>query len=280
MIQDIRPRVYDNAFAHRREPRPDDFVFYSRNEKEMLVLETAEGFRYPTVAEVGSQNLYFAFLIDDTAFFVGDEIGDKAPDLDGFVYCDQGRFRNLKPQWLAFAGITGMQLIRWLKTQKYCGCCGTKLTHSTWERAFICPSCKKTTYPKIMPAVIVAITHGDKILVTAYADRPSRGFALVAGFAELGEPIEQTVKREVMEEVGLEITNLRFYKSQPWSFSDTLLMGFYCDLVGDDETVHLDQNELKEGRWIKREDLPDRTGEASLTAEMMQMFKEGREIKA
>ena len=85
--------------------------------------------------------------------------------------------------------------------------------------------------------------------------------------------------REVFEETGLRVKNLRFYKSQPWSFTDTLLFGFYCELDGDDETVHVDPTELKEGHWIRREDMPDRSGEASLTAEMQEMFRRGQELR-
>ena len=276
MIQDIAPHVYDNAFAHRREARPDDCVFLPRGEKEMLVVETENGFRFPKVYEVGDDGLYFAFLIDEVAFYVKYTLPEDITTIVGATFADQTRFRSLKPQHLAFAGITGMQLIRWLNAVHFCGACGTELEPSSWERAFVCPQCGRIVYPRLNPAVIIGVTHGDKILTTAYADRPSRGLALIAGFTELGETLEETVHREVMEEVGLKVKNLRYYKSQPWSFTDTLLMGFFCELDGEDETVHLDEQELKEGRWISREDLPDRTGEAALTAEMMQMFKEGR----
>ena len=243
----------------------------------MLIRPEEDGFRFPTVAEVGADGLTFAFLIDDTAFFVGPENGTAAPPLEGFVYTDQSRFRSLKPRHLAFAGITGMQLMRWLDSQRFCGCCGAKLEKSSFERAFICPDCGRTTYPKLMPAVIVAVTHGDKLLVTSYANRPVRTLALIAGFCELGETVEETVHREVLEEVGLRVRNLRYYKSQPWSFSDTLLMGFYCELEGESEDVTLDREELKEAHWLHRDELPDRRGEAALTAEMMQRFKEGKE---
>ncbi len=277
MVQDIAPHVYDNSFAHRRAPRPDDFVLFQRGEREMLIREENGLFRFPYVSEVGTEDLYFAFLIDDTAFFVGPQKGTADPELEGFTYTDQGRCRTLKPRHLAFAGITGMQLMRWLISETYCGCCGTKLEESSWERAFVCPNCHKTTYPRLMPAVIVAVTHEDKILVTAYANRPARGLALIAGFTELGETVEETVHREVMEEVGIKVKNLRFYKSQPWSFTDTVLMGFYCELDGECEDIVLDEEELKEARWLHRDELPDRTGEPALTAEMMQRFKEGKE---
>ena len=78
-----------------------------------------------------------------------------------------------------------------------------------------------------------------------------------------------------MEEVGLKVENLRFYKSQPWSFTDTLLMGFYCELDGECEDITLDRDELKEGRWLHASELPDRSGEAALTAEMMERFRRG-----
>ncbi len=276
MIQDIAPHQYDNCFAHRRAPRPTDYVFFHRDEKEMLLKFEDGSFRFPTVEEVGADGLYFAFLIDDTAFFVGPDRGSKTMDLPGFEYADQGKFRTLKPQYLAFAGITGMQLMRWLASERFCGSCGTPLEESTWERAFVCPKCKKTTYPRLMPAVIIGVMHGDRLLVSAYADRPSRGFAMIAGFTEIGETVEETVHREVMEEVGLKVKNLRFYKSQPWSFSDTVLMGFFCDLDGELENIQLDINELKEARFLTRDELPERRGEASMTAEMMQYFKDGK----
>ena len=213
------------------------------------------------------------FLIDEKAYFLGEE----GTEIEGFVYAKQVDFRTRKPNYLAFAAVTGLQLARWMSTQNYCGACGTKLEPSSWERAFVCPKCGRINYPRLNPAVIVAVLHEDKILVTTYSDRPSLGMACIAGFAEIGETIEECVHREVFEETGLKVKNLRFYKSQPWSFTDTLLFGFYCDLDGDDETVHVDPNELKEGHWIKREDMPDRSGQVSLTAEMQETFRLGRE---
>ena len=273
MIQDIAPHIYDNAFAHRREPRPDDPVLVTREGKAVLIRDTEDGFRFPTVAEAGDMPLRFGYLIDEKAYFLGEE-GAK---IDGFVYAKQVEFRTRKPNYLAFAAVTGLQLARWMSTQNFCGACGTKLEPSSWERAFVCPKCGRINYPRLNPAVIVAVLHEDKILVTTYSDRPSSGMACIAGFAEIGETIEECVHREVFEETGLKVKNLRFYKSQPWSFTDTLLFGFYCDLDGDDETVHVDPNELKEGHWIKREDMPDRSGQPSLTAEMQETFRLGKE---
>jgi NAD+ diphosphatase len=113
-------------------------------------------------------------------------------------------------------------------------------------------------------------------MLSTYAGREYKRYGLLAGFIEIGETAEEAVVREVMEEVGLKVKNLRYYKNQPWSFTDTLLCGFYCELDGDD-TVTLDTAELKEAHWLSREEIPPRQNEASLTAEMMEMFRLGQQ---
>ena len=113
--------------------------------------------------------------------------------------------------------------------------------------------------------------------MTKYAGREYTRYALVAGFNEIGETIEETVRREVMEEVGLRVKNLLYYKSQPWSLSDTILFGFYCDVDGDD-AIRLDESELSVGEWVERENIPEYpvgSAEISLTGEMMMQFKRG-----
>ena len=130
-------------------------------------------------------------------------------------------------------------------------------------------------YPKISPAVIVGVTDGNRILMSKYADRDYKKYALLAGFTEIGETIEETVKREVMEEVGLKVKNIRFYKSQPWSFTDTLLMGFFANLDGDSE-ITLDQEELALAEWFEREEIPVTERNISLTNEMILAFKNSK----
>jgi NAD+ diphosphatase len=141
------------------------------------------------------------------------------------------------------------------------------------ERMMRCPSCGKMYYPTICPAVIVAVMHKGRLLMSKYAGREYTRFALLAGFAESGESIEETVHREIMEEVGLKVKNLRFYKSQPWPFTDTLLMGFFCELDGEDDGITLDEEELSMAGWYGPEEIPEDTEHASLTSEMMTLFR-------
>ena len=133
-------------------------------------------------------------------------------------------------------------------------------------------------YPKISPAVIVGVIHKDRILMSKYAGNRASHYALIAGFAEIGETIEETVRREVYEEVGLHVKNLRYYKSQPWSFSDSLLFGFFAELDGDDETITLDTRELSTAAWFTREEAPAQPLNISLTSEMIWKFKNGEVI--
>ena len=129
-------------------------------------------------------------------------------------------------------------------------------------------------FPKIAPAVIIAVTDGDRILMSKYADRDYKKYALLAGFTEIGETAEETVAREVMEEVGLKVKNICYYKSQPWGIDSNLLLGYFCELDGDD-TIVMDTTELAVAQWFHREEMPVQDDGISLTREMMRVFQQG-----
>lgn len=146
------------------------------------------------------------------------------------------------------------------------------------ERMLRCPSCGHLIFPTIAPAVIVGVTDGNRIILTTYAAREYKRYALIAGFTEIGETVEETVRREVMEEVGIPVKNIRYYKSQPWGFDSNLLMGFFCqaDRKKSDEhepELTIDHEELASGEWVEREQIPDYGEHLSLTHEMMMQFK-------
>ena len=182
------------------------------------------------------------------------------------------------PEYLAFAGITATQINRFRLDRKFCGRCGHPTVPSTTERACICPECGQIEYPKISPAVIIAIvdTERDKILLTRYAGGSYRHWALVAGFVEVGETFKGAARREIMEEVGLKVSDLVYYKSQPWSFSDSAMIGFFAKLDGD-PTITLQESELGEAKWFSREDVPDLPSTISVGQEMITLFKNGED---
>ena len=131
-------------------------------------------------------------------------------------------------------------------------------------------------FPKMAPAVIIGLTNNDQIMMTKYAGREYKRYALIAGFTEIGETAEETVHREVMEEVGLKVKNIRYYKSQPWGFDSNLLMGFFCDLAEEGE-IRLEEEELSLAEWVDYRDVPDDPEGLSLTREMMTYFRKQRE---
>lgn len=227
--------------------------------------------RHADYADIGEDQFRWLFAEDRAQFYLAKE---ALTERDGFTYVSINFMRAARPRYLAFAGIAGLSLHNWYSNHIYCGHCGRPMVHSENERMVHCDHCHTMIYPRICPAVIVAVRHGDKLLVSKYAGREYKNIALLAGFAEVGETIEETVHREVMEEVGIRVKNLQFYKSQPWCFTDTLLFGFFCDLDGDD-TLKVDHGELATAGWIDRKDIPEDTEKASLTMEMMTLFKQG-----
>ena len=282
MIQDIAPHKLNNQYMPAAEPGPDDLVFAVRPEDDaILVALQGTEVIFPTAAslQTGAGALTYLLSIDESRLFLArrpEELTAPA----GFAWYQLRQLRQMHcgPQHIIFTAYTAKQLSDWYRDNVWCGRCGQKTVHSEKERALVCPHCKKTVYPRLNPAVIVGVTDGDRIVVTKYAGRNVPYYALIAGFTEIGETLEETVQREVMEEVGLKVRNIRYYKSQPWAMADDILMGFYCDVDGD-TTITMDASELKEALWVKREDVILQPDTYSLTNEMMTLFREGRESR-
>jgi NAD+ diphosphatase len=274
MIQDIYPRVYHNEYQDV-VPEENDFILVF-SENTVLVRFQEEKLRYPALREMKgfSCRYYYLFRIDRSRYFLALPEGEEQPVLPGYTYENVRLFRTALSRHTAFAGITAHHLYNWYRSNRFCGKCGQKMVPDHKERMLHCSACQNMVYPRISPAVIVGVIHEDKLLMSKYAGRSYTNYALIAGFTEIGESAEQTVAREVMEEVGLKVKNIRYYKSQPWAFSDSLLMGFFCDLDGSDE-IRLDTGELAEAGWYSREEITLEDDNLSLTREMMMLFKNG-----
>ena len=276
MIQDIAPHSYDNQY--RPVPPERDGIALYYEEHTVLLRKTREGIEFPRFRDLERlnediyQDYIYLFTIDKERYYLVKGISRER--LSDFTLENTEIFRTGEPQYRAFAGITGFQLFNWYQSHKYCGRCGHLMKMDKKERMVYCEECRNMEFPKICPAVIIGVTDKNRILLSKYADRAFRKYALLAGYTEIGETVEETVKREVMEEVGLKVKNIRYYKSQPWSFTDTLLMGFYCDLDGED-TIILDKEELALAEWFEREDIPVKSSRDSLTNEMIMKFKNG-----
>ena len=278
MIQDIEPKVFDNTYLERTIC-DSDYVFIFSHSKVILKKEGEVIIpKYSEVKNDLNQGAEFTYLfsIDDENFFLYDGKVDKINESKYSVE-NTTVFRTMKPKYLGFAGGTAYHLWGWYDENRYCGRCGSVMKNSSTERARVCNKCGCIKYPKISPAVIVGIINKDKILMSKYAGRAYKKYSLIAGFNEIGETLEETVKREVMEEVGLKVKNIRYYKNQPWGFTSTLLVGFFADLDGDD-TITRDEEELAEAGWFTRDQVPENETKMSLTNEMMDVFKNNEHI--
>ncbi len=174
------------------------------------------------------------------------------------------------PEDLFFLAGKASQILHWDRTHQFCGQCGAQTENKIDERAKLCPSCGLVNYPRISPAIIVAITRGQEILL-AKGSRFQAGFySVLAGFVEPGETFEECVQREVREEVGLEVKNINYFGSQPWPFPDSLMVGFTADYASGDITI--DNNEILDAGWFKVEQLPLIPGNGSIARRLIDWF--------
>ena len=279
MIQDISPHIYHNEYKNL-SPKDQDFILIFQG-NTVLVRFQDDKLRYPTFSEVRNFSLgyHYLFSIDEYRYFLAYSLSDDTNAsplcLPGYTYENVSLFRSAFSRHTAFAGITAHHLFDWYQSNQFCGRCGHSLIPDTRERMLYCPACHQMIYPRISPAVIVGVINQDKILLSRYAGRAYKKYALIAGFTEIGESAEQTVRREVMEEVGLKVKNIRYYKTQPWAFSDSLLIGYFAELDGSDK-ITLDTSELAEAGWFSRKEISLEDDHVSLTREMIRMFQEGK----
>ena len=276
MIQDIYPKKLHNEFRND-QPQADDRIAVFDSGDRLLVRngDTDGRNMFPLMQELPhlSETVYL-FSVDEQKYFLARST-EVLPE--GFTYKGLRELRRdfTRTDAQIYAAYTAYHLHIWYKSAQYCGVCGTKTVHDDTERACVCPACRTKIYPRINPAVIIGVKNGERILLTRY----NRGYAhnaLVAGFCEIGETVEETVAREVMEEAGLHVKNIRYYKSQPWGIAQDILMGFWCDVDGDD-TITVDRSELKSAVWTARQDIILQPDNYSLTNEMMRVFRDGGE---
>ncbi len=268
MIQDIAPDRLDNSFAPL-VPDQDDFILCFDGDGRLLTGIQEDRIRFTTGREVPAAGAVYLFSVGDSRYFLSP--GAEMPALSGMEYRTIRELRNLQPGKELFAAFTAWHLWRWYADNRYCGRCGGVTGFHGKERALQCGQCGHVIYPRINPAVIVGVIHGDCLLITRYRTGYAHN-ALVAGFTEIGETAEETVAREVMEETGIRVKNIRYYKSQPWGMAQDLLMGFFCEADGSTE-IHMDRGELQYAEWVRREEIVLQPNELSLTNDMMKYFR-------
>ena len=229
MLHEIGPHKLYNEFR-KQAPKPNDFLVVYVGDKSLLK-KNGESYEIPRVADFNRESIpcHYLFSIDDASYFLAESyvsktLADAMPE--DYVLCPTRTYRYMGDPLLRLGGATAAHIAHWESLNKCCGRCGNITVRSDKERAIICPKCGNTVYPRISPVVIVAVRNGDKLLMAHNIDNPNPRLFLISGFVEIGESLEQAVHREVMEEAGLRVKNIRYFGSQPWPFSDSLIAGF------------------------------------------------------
>ena len=174
-------------------------------------------------------------------------------EMDGYHMCGLRKSFYYLPRDFYLKAGKCHELLYWDKNTRFCGVCGAPMKMHT-DISKRCTSCGKEVWPQLATAIIVRIQRGDEILLVHAKNFATNFYGLVAGFVETGETLEEAVKREVMEETQLEITNLKYFASQPWPYPCGLMVGFTADYVSGD--IRLQRSELSSGGWFRRDNLP------------------------
>lgn len=182
------------------------------------------------------------------------ELAPATPEPEGYTFISIRRLHGHVDQSIFDAAGTAFQIQYWDRTNQFCSECGKPLALAEGQRSKHCPHCDHHYFPKVTPAIIVLVEDGPKILMTRQPRFPPGMYGLVAGFVEPGESFETTVKRETLEETGIEVSNIEYFGSQPWPFPHQIMVGFFARRTGGSLVV--DQKELEEAQWFDRDTLP------------------------
>ncbi|MBW4635425.1 MAG: NAD(+) diphosphatase [Iphinoe sp. HA4291-MV1] len=178
-------------------------------------------------------------------------------------------YGTLDDELYALSG-RAIQLVEWDRTHQYCGHCATPTTQLPHERAKRCPKCGLVNYPRLSPAIIVLVCRGEELLLARAHGFPAGMYSVLAGFVEPGESLEQTVVREVREEVGIEVKDIRYFGSQPWPFPNSLMIGFTATYARGD--IVIEPQELVDAAWFSKHNLPQVPPKLSIARKLIDWF--------
>lgn len=201
----------------------------------------------------GDEDLHFVGMLGTTACWAVD-CPDGAPPHEDAAFVNLFQLYGRLPEVQWHVAGRAVQLVQWARTHRYCGRCGGPTSPAAGERAMRCPACGLLAFPRLAPAVITLVTRGDEALLARGVSFRAPMYSCLAGFVEPGETLEQAVRREVREEVGIEVGNLRYLGSQPWPFPHSLMIGFFAEWAGGE--IEVDPREIVDAAWYRFDALP------------------------
>lgn len=255
---------------------PEPAWWFIFADDRLLVTITEEKAYLPcafTAAEIGLTitQAHYLGTLDGRACFTA-SVPEKGLPPEGMQFQGLRRLWEKLDEDLFLVAGRAIQIVTWDQTHQFCGRCASPMQDKPGERAKLCPQCGLTNFPRLSPAIIVAVTRGDKLLLARNGRFPANYFSVIAGFVEPGETLEECVKREVLEETGILVDNIHYFGSQPWPFPHSLMIGFTATYAGGE--IAPDEVEITEAHWFSADALPLIPGRISISRRLIDWFVE------
>jgi len=255
----------------------DEAISFAFHRSELLVVRNGGAVQIPSYAQLAQLHLdmgletYLGEL--DGSDLIALELSERADEFPaGWELAGlRSIYGAVDDQLFALAG-RAVQLLDWRRNHRYCGRCGSPTDLVDGDRSTRCPVCGLHNYPRLSPAVIMTVERGDSILLAHGVNFQDGVYSCVAGFVEPGESLEEAVAREVLEETGISVTDVRYFGSQPWPFPNSLMIGFNAHYAAGE--IVLDDAEIGDAKWFTPDDLPQLPGKISIARRLIDDFLE------
>ena len=262
--------------VHGDIERNDNELWFLVNNGQLLVKVDVDYMRIPYFKDIKNLNLDFnkGYCLGEfkDGICFGIEINEDIEINEELKIISLYEAGILLEEELFFIAGRANQIVHWDKTHKFCGKCGSETKNKEDEKAKICTKCNFVTYPVISPAIIVAITKEDEILLAHNKGFKDNKYGIIAGFVDPGESLEECVKREVFEEVVIKIKNIKYYGSQIWPCPNSLMIGFSAEYESGE--IKVDGKEIVKAGWFKKDNFPKIPDKMSIARKMIDYFAE------
>ncbi len=255
----------------------NDTYCFAFKDRELLLVEGNNSLRMPSLEEIGNMNVdilrkqYLGELKDISCFSVELDDSNVADiSVENVSFVSLRELPGILEEKLAYLAGKAVHIMEWDRNSLFCGRCGSSTSLKENERAKECPECGFLAFPKISPAIIVLIEKDDRVLLARSPHFRPGLYSILAGFVEPGESIEEAVVREVREEVGISIKNVRYFGSQPWPYPDSLMLGFTAEFLEGE--IKVDGVEIEEAGWFTKDEIPVIPGKTSISGWLIEYF--------
>jgi len=267
------------TFKYEMQPEFDndnDPIMFIFQDGKILVKILNKSASIPILTELNELNFdlndtekrYFGLYEDNPCYYL--EIPLSVEPSENMSFLNLRRLYGLLKDEILWIAGRAFQILNWDKNSRYCGSCGNQTVFKSDEKGKICPECSLLVFPRISPAIIVGVLKDNQILLAHGTRFPTELYSVIAGFVEPGETLEECIKREIKEEIGIEVENIRYFSSQSWPFPDSLMIGFLADYSGGEITI--DQTEIRNADWFTAENLPLIPGKISIARKIIDWF--------